>query len=43
MRALQKHLGPFLILSFVVRKRVKVEVSQKASEGGRLGKDCPWQ
>lgn len=43
MRGLQKHLGPFLILPFVVRKKLKVEVSQKASKGGRLGKHCARQ
>lgn len=42
MRGLQKYLGPFPVLPFVVRKRVRVEVGPKASKGERLdGKCCP--
>lgn len=36
MRGLQKYLGPFPVLPFVVRKRVRVEVGPKASKGERL-------
>lgn len=42
MRGLQKYLGSFPVLPFVVRKRVGVEVGPKASKGERLdGKCCP--
>lgn len=36
MRGLQKYLGLFPVLPFVVRKRVRVEVSREASKGERL-------
>lgn len=40
MRMLQKHLGPFPVLPFVVRKRVKVE--SEGQRGRKAGRALPW-